>query len=392
MSRPKVVVIGAGVLGLSTAIEIAGDGVADVTVVDRAHPGAGSTGLSAGVFTSQYLTEDDVEIRAWSMRRLAHWHEELGLLLRRVGLLRLSRDAATTEVYRRSVELQQAHGLAGARVIGSDEVAVLLPRFQADGVEAALYSPHDGYLDGSELCTLLAAHGQSLGVRLVTRAAVTGLRRGGGDARYVLTTEAGDVAADMVCNCAGAWGAQVGAALEAPVSVVNERHEAYIFEKPPELETIYPMVLDNVPGQDKEEGLYFRAEGETQLVAGLHSNGILGHPVTDPDSCYAGVTPDAADAVITRFAAAFPSVDGMRYRGGWAGLYPHSPDQRPVAGPHPDNPDVLVGSGLGGVGLSLGPVLGRLLADWVAYGEPRCVDAGARLVPRPAVVAAAPMA
>jgi sarcosine oxidase, subunit beta len=384
----KVVVIGAGVMGLNAAIQLASDGVS-VTVVDRAHPGGGSTGLSAGVYTTQYMDEWNVELRAWSLRKLDELERERGLRLRRIGLLRLSHDPATTEAYHRSIEIQTAHGIVGMRVIGPDEVAEVLPHFVTSDVDSALYSDRDGYLDGNELCALLAEQADELGVNVIGRTRVIGLKSGpAGRAKYTLVTDRGDdLDADIICNCAGAWAGIVGQILEAPVTVVNERHEAYIFEKPPEVDTIYPMMLDHAPGIDADEGLYFRAEGETQIVAGLHSNAILGHPVDDPDDFYSGVTQAAADDIVERFAAAFPALDRITYRGGWAGLYPHSPDQQAVAGPHPANPDILVGGGLGGVGLSLGPVLGRALADHVRYGEARCVTDGARLLPRTGVVA-----
>ena len=118
----------------------------------------------------------------------------------------------------------------------------------------------------------------------------------------------------------------------------------------------------------------------------MHSNDILGEDqVSDPDNFYAGTTKELEDDIVKRVAAAFPSLPDITYAGGWAGLYPHSPDQHLVAGPHPNNPDILVGGGLGGAGLTVGNTLGRLLADWVHYGEPRIADA-ANLAPRPVPV------
>lgn len=374
-------------MGLSTAVEVAKDG-AEVTVVDRKHPGAGSTGLSAGVYTTQYMDEWNVELRAWGVNRLEELERDRGLHLRRIGLLRPSHDEATTAAYHRSLEIQAARGITGMRVMEPDEVDEVLPHFVTTNIHSALYSERDGYLDGNELCTALAEWAVDLGVKIVGRTQVVGLERtSSGSAKYTVRTDRDDLAADIVCNCAGAWAGVVGRALDAPVSVVNERHEAYLFEKPAGVDTIYPMMLDFAPGIDEDEGLYFRAEGERQIVAGLHSNSILGHPVDDPDDVYPGVTQEAADDIIVRFAEAFPTLDRITYRGGWAGMYPHSPDQEAVAGPHPANPDILVGGGLGGVGLSQGPFLGRVLADYVRFGEARCVSDPGRLALREAVVA-----
>jgi sarcosine oxidase subunit beta len=376
-----VVVIGAGVLGLACAYELSADPTVEVTVVDRNHPGAGSTGLSVGVFTRQYLALEEIDIRVRGVAALCDL-EARGLNMRRIGLLRPARDAGTLEGFAASVAAQQELGVADARLLDRDAVAALVPAFDAADVTGGLWCPSDGYLDGAELCTLLAEGAQERGARIAGRTRVTGLRRG---ARHTLLTDRGELRADVVVNASGAWASHVGDLLEAPVDVVNERHEAYLFELPRDADrATIPMVLDYVPGG--AEGLYFRQEGEGQLIAGLHSNEPLGEPVGDPDRYFRGATDAGAEVVIEQLAAALPGIEDIGYRGGWAGLYPHSPDGGLVAGPHPDDPAVLVGGGLGGNGLSVALPLGRVLADWVRFGEPRSLPGAERFVPRPVAV------
>jgi sarcosine oxidase subunit beta len=380
------VVIGAGVLGLATATEMSADEDLDITVLDRRAPGSGSTGLSAGVYSCQYIDRQDVELRSWGIKRLEYLSAEHGLVLRRIGFLRPSRTRELTDMFHASVELQEEYGLPGARVIDGDEFARMVPDFDYGECDSALYAEREGYLDGNELCSILAEIATAGGVRMVGRAQLEGMRRGG-EAKYTLTTTRGEFAADVIVNCGGAWAPAIGRLLDAPVEVVSERHENYIFNLPPTVTYTLPFVLDYVLGYTKGQGLFFRQEGEHQMIAGLHSNEILGdHEVADPDSCYGGTTQEQADDIIRRVAAAFPTLPDITYAGGWAGIYPHSPDQQLVAGPHPDNPDILVGGGLGGAGLTVGQTVGRLLSDWVRYGEPRIADA-TNLVPRPVAVA-----
>jgi sarcosine oxidase subunit beta len=380
--RRRVVIIGAGVLGMACAAELAEDDDLEVTVLDRRAPGSGSTGVSAGVYSSQYLGRQDVELRTWGIRRLEQLASDHGLLLRRIGFLRPSQSPELTEAFHASVGLQEEYGLPGARVIGPDEFAALVPDFNYRGLHSALYAAREGYLDGNELCSILSEIAAAGGVTVAGRAELQGMRPSGAGG-YVLHTTRGEFGADVIVNCAGAWAPHVGRLLEAPVEVVSERHEVHIFNLPSSLSYKVPFLLDYVPGYTTEQGLYFRQEGERQLIAGLHSNDILGaEEVTDPDDFYPGTTQELADDIVSRVAQAFPSLPGITYAGGWAGLYPHSPDQQLVAGPHPENPDILVGGGLGGAGLTVGNTLGRLLADWVRYGEPRIAQA-TNLVPRP---------
>lgn len=383
----RVAIVGAGVLGLATARALAGDRDHEVTVLDRAHPGAGSTGLSVGVYTRQYLAPRDIEIRVRGVAALGELERRHDLNMRRIGLVRPARDADTLERFGAAVAVQREQGVADAELLDAAALRELVPAFDADGVVGGLWCPSDGYLDGAELCSLLAESIQAAGVAIRGRTRVTGLRVGGHGSRYMLDTDRGPLRTDVVVNVAGAWAGQVGRALDAPVAVVNERHEAYLFELPAQRPAAtIPMVLDYVPGG--AEGLYFRQEGDGQLIAGLHSNEPLGEPVDDPDHYFRGATDAGAEVVVERLAAALPGLEDVGYRGGWAGLYPHSPDGELVAGPHPANGDVLVGGGLGGNGLSVALPLGEVLADWVRHGEPRSLPGAERLAPRPAVVAA----
>lgn len=383
----RVVVVGAGVMGLACALHLADGADDEVTVLDRRHPGAGSTGLSVGVYTRQYVRREDIEIRVEGVRQLIELEAAGAVNLRRIGLIRPSRDAETTARYEQAAAIERELGVADARVVDAEELRRLVPPFDASGIEAGLYCASDGYLDGLELCSALAERVQAAGVRLLARTAVQGLAPGR-DARYVVRTDRGVFPADVVVNAAGAWAGQVGAALEAPVQVVNERHEAYVFELPPDLGYTIPMVLDYVPGSAAGEGLYFRHEGDRQLIAGMHSNERLGGDVADPDDWFAGATHHHVEALIERLAHALSGIEEIGYRTGWAGLYPHSPDGELVAGPHPANPDVLVGGGLGGNGLSVALALGAALAEWARFGELRTAAWAERLLPRPDVVAA----
>jgi glycine/D-amino acid oxidase-like deaminating enzyme len=198
---------------------------------------------------------------------------------------------------------------------------------------------------------------------------------------WELTSDAGTFDADLVVNCAGAWGGQVGEILDAPVQMVNERHEAFNLELPAEIGYEVPMVMDYVPDGTPTEGLYFRHEGENQLVAGVHSSDILGERQANPDDYFEGATEVGTEQIVAALADAFPGVDGIRLRGGWAGIYPHCAGGRPLAGPHPNDPTVLVGAGLGGVGLSLGPVMAKLLREWIEFGEPRTIAGAADMAP-----------
>lgn len=363
----QVVIIGAGALGLSCADHLMSRPGVDVTVVDKAYPGSGSSGLSVGIFTRQYMDLPSLEVRCRAVEQLEGYERDLGLDLSRIGFVRLARRPEEVAAFEGSAAMQHDLGVE-ARVLDPGELKRIVPDFDASGVIGALYCPTDGYMDGAQFCTLLAERVQALGGELRVRTEVTGIDKGSGT-KYVVQTSQGEIPADVIVNASGAWGGRVGEALETPVDVFNERHEVYAFYLPEVPEHPFPMTMDYVAGSG-EYGLFFRQEGDRQLLAGLHTNEILGENVEDPDDYFRGVGRDNVEAIVERLADALPGLDDIGYQNGWAGLYPHSTEDRLMLGPHPDNPDVIVGAGLGGIGLSQAPVLGEILADWITAGEP----------------------
>jgi glycine/D-amino acid oxidase-like deaminating enzyme len=204
--RPRVVIVGAGVMGLSCAVEMASLSNLDVTVIDSGYPGEGSTTRSVGVYTRQYLTRRDIELRARGVEELYKLEAEGRLTIRRIGYVRLGRDPRARSLFEQSIELQRELGVDDeGRIIDVEELRRLIPDFDASGGDCCLYCPTEGYLDGAELCGALGEKAQGLGARILVRAGLRSARRGG-RFPFELSTDRGVVEADLVVNCAGAWG------------------------------------------------------------------------------------------------------------------------------------------------------------------------------------------
>jgi sarcosine oxidase subunit beta len=180
----------------------------------------------------------------------------------------------------------------------------------------------------------------------------------------------------------------VGEILGAPARVLPQRHQALVAHLPRRLDYLMPSVMDYIPASG-EIGLYFRHESPTSLIAGLHTEEAL-HDIVDPDDYGRSGEQEYMHEVATRLAHRLPELSGARLGGLWAGLYPVSPDGHPAVGPYRERPDVVAALGAGGSGLQSSPALGRLAAEWIVHGEPRCVAGAEALLPdRPALRAAA---
>lgn len=385
---PSVCVIGAGASGLATAVQLTRRGVEDVTVVEAEHPAAGSSGLSVGVIETQYVEPLDIELRVRSMAFFADLERNHGLDVKRIGYLRLAHTAGEAGRFATSVGHQHELGVTDAAVIDAERIAELIPELRVDDVEAGLWGPSDGFIDGHLYCALLAELAIGRGARVLSNTRVTGASRDG--ARHVIATSRGDVTADVVVNAAGPWAQRVAALLETEMPLVPQRHQAVVVHLARELDYEMPMVMDYTP-HSGETGLYFRHERPGQLIAGLHSEEAV-EAVGDPDSYARSADPDFVEGVAMHLASRVPAFIDAGLAHGWAGLYPVSPDGLPQAGPARGDDTVICAGGAGGSGIQLSPVVGELAADWIAYGGPRSFDSGELLSPRrESLSAAAPI-
>jgi sarcosine oxidase subunit beta len=378
MPGPSVCVIGAGAIGLASALALARRGASEVVVLEAHHVAAGSSGLSVGIVETQYVTPLDIELRAYAMRRFEELEREHDLSIVRNGYLRLAHAPAELELFQESVRVQHELGVRDACVLDPREIAQLVPDLAVDDLAGALFGPSDGFLDGHLYCSLLAELAAAAGVRILGAHA---LLQADIDVRerWRLRTSGGTRSCDYVVNAAGPWAGQVAALLGVPMALSPQRHQAIVVLLERELEYVMPSVTDYTPGSGTA-GLYFRHDRPAQLIAGVHTEEALG-AACDPDDFARGVDPDFLEVVAGLLAARLPGLAGARLAHGWAGLYPVSPDGLPQVGPAPGRPTAILAGAAGGAGIQLSPVLGELVADWVLAGEPRTVADAIRLAP-----------
>jgi sarcosine oxidase subunit beta len=374
---PSVCVIGAGALGLSSALALARRGAGAVTVIEARHVAAGSSGLSVGLVETQYLQPLDIELRVRSMQVFARLEREHGLRVVRNGYLRLGHSAEAPAAFARSVEIQRDLGVRDACVLDHEQVSRLVPDVRVDDVSAGLWGPSDGYLDGHLYCALLAEMAVVAGVDLRVGCELLGAQeRSGGGLR--LRTSDGELECEVAVDAAGPWAAKVAELLGCELELIPQRRQACAVLLPRELSYTMPSVVDYTPGSGRP-GLYFRHEGAGRLIAGLHADEPLGL-AADPDRYARNADDEFLEELARALADRLPGLADSRLAGGWAGLYPMSPDGRPLVGPPSGGGAVIVVGG-GGAGIQISPVLGELVADWVLHGEPRTVAGARRLAP-----------
>jgi sarcosine oxidase subunit beta len=375
MTRTRVAIVGAGTLGLSTALHLARSGKFDVTVLEAEHIAEGSSSRSIGIIETQYMNEFDIGVRAFGLRFTKELAASDGLQFNANGYLRLGDSDAALERYAHSVELQKQHGVDDARVLDKAEIGALIPHLEMGDRIGGLYGPSDGYVDGHLFANLMGDIARLDGATIMQKTRLLGATSGSGE-EIVLDTTRGQVVADVVVNAAGGWAGRVGEMLDAPVTMNPQRHQAITVTLNRPLGYTMTSVMDYVPGSGRA-GLYFRHENEFSLFAGLHTEETI-HDASDPDNVSYNVDESFTEQIAEALAERLPNLEDAGLGRGWAGMYPMSFDQQPVVGPHPADARVYCALGAGGNGIQLSPAIGKTVAEYLEGVTPSMAGPGSK--------------
>ncbi len=361
-----VLVIGAGAFGAATAYQLARRG-ARVVVVDR-HAIASQTspraaGLAATVRNTDLMT--DVASRAAAM--LVDFEAETGhaLGIVRSGSLKLAREPEDVAVLQREVERGRRHGL-GTSLLTADDACRLNPLVRPEGVLAAMHVPSDLYFEPSQVAIGLAIAAAAHGAMLQPETTVTGVIREGDRVRGV-ETERGRILADVVVDAAGAWAGQVAAQAGVRVPLVPMRHQLLITGPLPGVRADLPMV------RLIDAAVYVRPCWGGLLVGGYESEPLAIDIDSLPASFEMRDTPlDLAvlRALIDKVVAQLPILRDapvLVHRGGVPTM---TVDGQHVVGPVPGVDGFFMAAGCNVAGLSVSPMIGLLLAEWILDGKP----------------------
>lgn len=361
----RIVIIGAGVAGLTTALELLDQGHTDITVLEQHGPGFGSSGKSAGVIETQYLDRGGIHVRDYGLRFFERFAEEHRTLLVRSGYLRYGSTPADLEAFQNSIDIQREFGITDPILMTPVEIEARWPQLVTEGRIGAVFGPSDGHVDSYEYSLKAAGVLVTAGVTLLQGVSVDGAERDAAGA-WVLDTTAGGIAADIVVNAAGPWAKRVAELFGTPMPLNNQLRPKVKFTHSEPMDPLTPFVMDYVPGSGLD-GVYFRSETPNELFVGIHTDESI-QEERDPDAALG----PAPGAFIDRVQSLLPTrlrvPAGIQLGRTWSGLYPISPDNKPIVGTHRDADDVIHVMGAGGSGIQLAPAMGRMAAEIALHG------------------------
>ncbi len=357
-----VVIVGAGIMGVSTAYHLARRQAGRIVVLERDDVCSGSTALASGGIRHQYANRIGVELTRQSIETYERFAEEFGVdpHFRQHGYLILVTTEAEQAQAERNVALQRSLGV-DVQLLSPDETRHRFPYLATDDLRGATYSPRDGYADPYLATTAIAARARELGVTIRTGCEVVGFTRGVDSIQGVVTRD-GPVAAPVVVIATGAWSGVVGALAGVDIPVAPLRRSKFItapfpFDKIPEAT---PFVID------PHLGISLRREGVGVLL-GIGRREEAGSFSTALDW-------SLAEPLVERAVRRAPVLGDAQLMRTWSGLYEMTPDQTGIVSAVPGVAGLHVIAGFSGHGFMHGPIAGQLMAELIADGRASTVD------------------
>ncbi len=358
-----VIVIGGGITGTSTAYQLARRGY-QVTLLEKSHLGAGSTGRTGGIIRQHYSNEITARMALRSLHVWRDFDEQVGGDCGWVhtGALFIV-GPNDTDGLKANIALQQRVGIR-VELLDGQAVQDIAPYFNVDDIGAAAYEPDAGYADGALAATAYANRARDFGAVIRQGVAARAITAQSGRVTGVQTDD-GVISAPVVVNAAGPWGTQLARTAGYETPAEPSRHQIAVFQHPPGLEASpHPMVGDFI------QGFYLRAEtGRLTLAGSLEASEAENK--ADPDHYNENVDM-AFNVAMSEFTERrMPPMRDARVGRGWAGLYCVTPDWHPIIGAMPGLEGFICAYGFSGSGFKMGPVVGEMVAD-LATGERQC--------------------
>ncbi len=350
-----VVIIGAGAIGCSIAYHLGIRGAKNVVVLEQEFVGSGTTSKAAGGIRVQFPTDIEIAFSMESLECFKRFPEEMGVnpYLRQVGYLFLLGSEGDVEQYKRQIALQRQYGL-DVRLLTPDDAKAIVPQLQVDDLQAAVYSPQDGYADPHTVVQGYATKARERGVEIVEQTQVTGIRLEG-DRVVGVDTTSGPIDTRLVVNAAGPWAARIAEMVGTKVPVYPRRRHIFVTEPFSDFVNPSPLVID------RTSGFYCRTEGRSILMSPGDAQQVEGYNVT--------IDWRMAEETARKAIQRIPVLERAGIMSGWAGLRPLTPDEHAIIDYLPGIEGLLCAVGFCGHGFQHSPAAGKAVAEMILDGQ-----------------------
>ena len=363
----KVVVIGGGVMGCSTAYHLAKAECRDVVLLERKQLTSGTSWHSAAQVRALRSSENLTRMIQYSAELYASLEAETGQSTGwlKTGSLSLATNEERFTHIKRQASLARLFGVE-AEVVSPAEAGRLWPLIRTDDLVGAVWSPEDGRVNPSDLCAALTKGARANGAKIVEDAPVTGFTVRNGRVTGVETLH-GTIACETVALCAGLWSHSV-AALAGVSAPLHACEHFYLLTQPMEEVTGHLPTLG-----DHDAHLYLRDDVGGLLVGSFEPDArAIGLEKMPKDFAFDLLAEDwdHFEPMLTAGIHRIPALEKAQARMLLNGPESFTPDGRFLLGESPELRGFFLGCGMNSAGMASSGGAGRWLAEWILAGEP----------------------
>jgi glycine cleavage system T protein len=366
-SHARVVIIGGGIVGCSVAYHLAKRGCSDLLLLERRQLTCGTTWHAAGLVGQLRATHNLTRLAQYTTQLYEGLERETGQAtgFRQVGSVAVAASEARLEELKRGASMARCFGLE-VQILSPGEARERWPLLSIADVVGAVYLPKDGRTNPVDTTQALARGARQRGARIVEGVKVTGIVRAGGRVTGV-RTEAGEVRADVVVNCAGMWAREVGALADVSVPLHAAEHFYIVTQPIPGLPADLPIL------RDADACSYFKEDAGKLLVGWFEPQAKPWGGQRIPESCAFEQLPADLAHIEPLFAGAMRRVPVLETTGVqvfFNGPESFTPDDRYLLGEAPEVAGFYVAAGFNSIGIQSAGGAGKVLADWIIDGHP----------------------
>ena len=369
-SSARVVIIGGGVVGCSVAYHLTKLGWSDVVLLERKQLTSGTTWHAAGLIAQLRATANMTKLAKYSQELYGSLEAETGVAtgFKRVGSITVALSEERKEEIFRSAAMARAFGV-DIEEISTAEIGERYPHLNLDTVKAGVYLDKDGQGDPANIALALAKGARQRGAILQERVKVSAIKRKGRRVTGVdwrdEKGEEGHIACDMVVNCAGMWGHEVGRMAGVNVPLHACEH-FYIVSEPIKGLTQLPVL--RVP----DECAYYKEDAGKLMLGAFELNAKPWAMTGIPEDFEFDQLPEDFDhfePILEMAVNRMPILGEAGIHTFFNGPESFTPDDAYHLGLAPEMDNVWVAAGFNSIGIQSAGGAGMALSQWMDGGE-----------------------
>lgn len=371
----RVVVIGGGVVGVSTLYHLAKKGWDDVMLIERKELASGSTWHAAGLLPLYNMSYSVGQIHKYSVKFYQELEKEVGMNVgfSQVSNIRLAMTQDRMDEYKQYAGVADTIGV-NYKFLTPDEVIEIWPLAVKDDLIGAIQHPEDGYIQPNDLIQALARGARNNGAEINRNTTVKSIERTK-SGEWLVKTDKGDVTCEHIVSATGNFARQTGRMVGLDIPVIPVEHQYIVTEPHPEILKRKEQGLPEmgVLREADYPGHWYMREEAGGLLLGPYEKGAPACYVDGPDSDseYELFQEDLErlEVHIESAIHRVPAFGEVGVKEVYNGAIAYTPDGSPIIGPAWDTPNFWLSEGHS-FGITAAGGAGWQLAEWIVEGEP----------------------